>query len=450
MDSFVQKSIKIIELLQKAAKDDTSEVASIAVCDGDSILMGKRRDSGRYTLPGGHLDKGEEKQEGAVRELFEESGIKVGPNDLKYLGSESVTTNSGKKKLIHAFKYNHDGERPTTKNDPDKEVEKWEWIDCSNGIPKEICENAHTPVDKNICFKNLGLKPEKELDKAEPLFKPYRSEAQRRWAHTAAGKKALGGEAGVSEWDSATKGKHLPEKVKKEDLRKSPVAYNYDDQEYNIPNPTDDKHVKQLKEVKLPNGLLYRQYASHSPKSIAEDDMDKRSGRRIHALFSPDHPTPLAILSTANEEDPMAPNGFHPHAAHDSSVDKDFRGKGLGKQLYLATLVHGTKKLTSDSYVSPSASNVYSHALSMPGIGGKMGRNGEVDRHQLHIKDPKALDQNKMFPKVDIFDKLASSEKKVDLKEIKRLLESPEEIESMDIPEHLQIQWSTPSHRWTS
>ncbi|CAK0741411.1 hypothetical protein CCP1ISM_130004 [Azospirillaceae bacterium] len=44
---------------------------------------------------------------------------------------------------------------------------------------------------------------------------PYRSESQRRWAHTATGKKALGGEAGVREWDEATKGKELPEKVEK-------------------------------------------------------------------------------------------------------------------------------------------------------------------------------------------------------------------------------------------
>jgi len=44
---------------------------------------------------------------------------------------------------------------------------------------------------------------------------PYSSKAQMRWAHTAAGKKALGGEAGVHEWDEATKGKKLPEKVEK-------------------------------------------------------------------------------------------------------------------------------------------------------------------------------------------------------------------------------------------
>lgn len=44
---------------------------------------------------------------------------------------------------------------------------------------------------------------------------PYKSLAQERWAHTPEGMKALGGAAAVSEWDSATKGKKLPKKVKR-------------------------------------------------------------------------------------------------------------------------------------------------------------------------------------------------------------------------------------------
>lgn len=41
---------------------------------------------------------------------------------------------------------------------------------------------------------------------------PYASEAQRRWAHSPSGEKALG-KSGVKEWDSATRGKKLPEKA---------------------------------------------------------------------------------------------------------------------------------------------------------------------------------------------------------------------------------------------
>lgn len=43
---------------------------------------------------------------------------------------------------------------------------------------------------------------------------PYVSGAQRGWAHTSAGMKALGGPGKVAEWDSASKGKTLPAHVK--------------------------------------------------------------------------------------------------------------------------------------------------------------------------------------------------------------------------------------------
>ena len=43
---------------------------------------------------------------------------------------------------------------------------------------------------------------------------PYMSDAQRRWAHTKNGLKALGGKKKVKEWDDASRGKNLPERVK--------------------------------------------------------------------------------------------------------------------------------------------------------------------------------------------------------------------------------------------
>ena len=42
---------------------------------------------------------------------------------------------------------------------------------------------------------------------------PAKSKAQLRWANSPAGRKALG-EKGVQEWDAASKGLELPERVK--------------------------------------------------------------------------------------------------------------------------------------------------------------------------------------------------------------------------------------------
>lgn len=50
---------------------------------------------------------------------------------------------------------------------------------------------------------------------------PYKSAAQRRWAHTEDGIEALGGPEKVAEWDRASKGKKLPERApKKPDHKK--------------------------------------------------------------------------------------------------------------------------------------------------------------------------------------------------------------------------------------
>lgn len=51
---------------------------------------------------------------------------------------------------------------------------------------------------------------------------PLKSQAQRRWAHTPEGTKALGGESAVAEWEAATP-KNIPERVKK---KKPKVNHN--------------------------------------------------------------------------------------------------------------------------------------------------------------------------------------------------------------------------------
>ena len=44
---------------------------------------------------------------------------------------------------------------------------------------------------------------------------PFKSEAQRKWAYTKEGMKALGGKKGVAEWERATGNKKLPKYANK-------------------------------------------------------------------------------------------------------------------------------------------------------------------------------------------------------------------------------------------
>jgi len=131
---------------------DSPQIASVAVINGNKLLMGKRNDNGKWTLPGGHLKTSEEPMEGAARELKEEAGIEA--DDLYFMGSKNVVGKDGKNRMIHAFvcfgKYDTDSEL-----DPDEEVQNWKWIDCGSGLPEDVKKNLHST--KNIVLKYLGL-----------------------------------------------------------------------------------------------------------------------------------------------------------------------------------------------------------------------------------------------------------------------------------------------------
>lgn len=129
------------------------QVSSVAVVrNGGEILMGKRRDSGRWTLPGGGMEDGEYPEEAGLRELQEEAGIKT--NKLAHLTSKNVLCEDGKIRKIHAFKTFYDG--PTTMvGDPDQEVQRWQWIDFRDGLPDDVIAKLHSP--KNVVLQAMGL-----------------------------------------------------------------------------------------------------------------------------------------------------------------------------------------------------------------------------------------------------------------------------------------------------
>ena len=106
-------------------------------------------------------------------------------------------------------------------------------ITIDKGLYDRINEEGLKPEE--VSFSNLTIEAgagntiytfdkNEDLDKAEPLLKPWSSQAQAAWGHSPEGKEALGGEAAVKEWDRATKGKHLPKHVAKtEELEKGAV-----------------------------------------------------------------------------------------------------------------------------------------------------------------------------------------------------------------------------------
>lgn len=73
----------------------------VAIIDDGKVLLIRRANTGWldgwYDLPAGHLEDQENLKDGATRELYEETGLKVLPENLK---------------LIHVHQNHHDQEAP--------------------------------------------------------------------------------------------------------------------------------------------------------------------------------------------------------------------------------------------------------------------------------------------------------------------------------------------------
>jgi len=121
------------------------------------LLLGVRRSNGRWTLPGGHIEDGEDPKDGAIRELLEETGLH--PKSLSFV--TKYTTPAGVELNIYSAYVM--GE-PHSHLDPDDEVDEWKFIDVSNGMPKRIDSKLHGPEDDSNILRQLF-----ELGKSERL-----------------------------------------------------------------------------------------------------------------------------------------------------------------------------------------------------------------------------------------------------------------------------------------
>jgi 8-oxo-dGTP pyrophosphatase MutT (NUDIX family) len=133
----------------------TPEVSLIQVTNGSGhILFGKRNDNGLWTLPGGHLEEGEDPELGAIRELHEETGLV--PKSLTFLRTVEPRVPGAPR--IHCYTALCSGDAHSA-NDPDDECSEWEWVDVKGGIPSKIWNHLHGPPgDANVVREAFEMK----------------------------------------------------------------------------------------------------------------------------------------------------------------------------------------------------------------------------------------------------------------------------------------------------
>lgn len=123
--------------------------------------MGRRKDNGKWTNPGGHANDGEAPINAGIRELKEEAGVELTQDRFYHLDTRVVTKPSGEQLKIVAYKVNLDDVNTTIKNDPDDEVYRWHWVSIKPPLNQKIFGNLHVPVD-NVILDSLGVQMEKK------------------------------------------------------------------------------------------------------------------------------------------------------------------------------------------------------------------------------------------------------------------------------------------------
>lgn len=140
-------------------KDDTREVGKVAIIRGGKILIGTRADNGHYDFPGGRAKFGEEVPAAAIREVHEETGIELDPDGIEQIGHDSKEKNDKDKIVeVHVFLCDLDKAPPLSEtSETDGEFSKLEWFDMSKGLPEEVVENMHTPLEENTVLQSIGV-----------------------------------------------------------------------------------------------------------------------------------------------------------------------------------------------------------------------------------------------------------------------------------------------------
>lgn len=119
----------------------------VAIClivdDKDNILMGKRNDTDKWTVPAGHIEKNECPFLGAARELKEETGLDAVKIELIKAGIKNGM-------MLYLFKIQVDtSQEINTSNDPDNECDSFSYED-----PFEHVNELHVPLEENWAIEH--------------------------------------------------------------------------------------------------------------------------------------------------------------------------------------------------------------------------------------------------------------------------------------------------------
>ena len=130
----------------------------ILVKKENKIFLARRINTGfkdgEYSLAGGHLDGNETVTETVIREAAEELGIKIKPEDTRFINVTHISTNDER---IHFLFLVEKWEGEVKVNELEK-AKDGTWFDLDN-LPSDLNDISHAMIDaykQNIPYSEFG------------------------------------------------------------------------------------------------------------------------------------------------------------------------------------------------------------------------------------------------------------------------------------------------------
>ncbi|WP_423800711.1 NUDIX domain-containing protein [Neobacillus sp. SAB-20_R2A] len=134
--------------------------AAVAIMnEKEEILLLKRRDNGKWTMPGGTLDFGEDLKTCAIREVQEESGYKVVITDIigTYTNPNTVIAYSDGE-VRQEFTILYKGEIQSGQLEMDSESTAYQWIELNKAADLPMADSQRQRMRDVIQYHTEGIR----------------------------------------------------------------------------------------------------------------------------------------------------------------------------------------------------------------------------------------------------------------------------------------------------
>lgn len=105
----------------------------VVLWHGERVLMAYERERACWELPGGGIEPGETPREAAVRELREETGQQLGPEELRFVGHARTALGPGQR-VLYGGVFTARTERPRAFA-PNSEISAVHWRAAGEPLP---------------------------------------------------------------------------------------------------------------------------------------------------------------------------------------------------------------------------------------------------------------------------------------------------------------------------